>query len=160
MRMSSVHLWTTLAIVVAISAPARAQVTTPTRIEATSNPLAGDSKAATQGAILFRQECVFCHGVAARGGMRGPDLTTGSWNHGGADADLARTITGGVPGTAMPPNNLKADEIWQIVAYLRTLQQPVAGAVGDQSLGEALFFGTARCSSCHIVKGHGGRLGP
>ena len=137
-----------------------AQVATPAVTEQARNPFSGDPKAITQGAVLFRQECVFCHGVAARGGMRGPDLTTGSWNHGGADADLARTITGGVPGTAMPPNNLKADEIWQIVAYLRTLQQPVAAAIGDQSLGEALFFGTARCSSCHIVKGHGGRLGP
>jgi putative heme-binding domain-containing protein len=137
-----------------------AQVATPAVTEQARNPFSGDPKAITQGAVLFRQECVFCHGVAARGGMRGPDLTTGSWNHGGADADLARTITAGVPGTAMPPNNLKADEIWQIVAYLRTLQQPVAAAVGDQSLGEALFFGTARCSSCHIVKGHGGRLGP
>ncbi len=137
-----------------------AQVATPAVTEQARNPFSGDPKAITQGAVLFRQECVFCHGVAARGGMHGPDLTTGSWNHGGADADLARTITGGVPGTAMPPNNLKADEVWQIVAYLRTLQQPVAAAVGDQSLGEALFFGTARCSSCHIVKGHGGRLGP
>jgi len=137
-----------------------AQVATPAVTEQARNPFSGDPKAITLGAVLFRQECVFCHGVAARGGMRGPDLTTGSWSHGGADADLARTITDGVPGTAMPPNNLKADEIWQIVAYLRTLQQPVAAAVGDQSLGEALFFGTARCSSCHIVNGHGVRLGP
>jgi cytochrome c oxidase cbb3-type subunit 3 len=137
-----------------------AQVATPAVTEQARNPFSGDPKAITQGAVLFRQECVFCHGVAARGGMRGPDLTTGSWNHGGADADLVRTITGGVPGTAMPPNSLKADEIWQIVAYLRTLQQPAAAAVGDQSLGEALFFGTARCSSCHIVNGRGGRLGP
>src|SRR5436305_1069537 len=106
MRMSSVHLWTILAVVAAISTPARAQVTTPTRIEATSNPLAGDSKAVTRGAILFRQECVFCHGVSARGGMRGPDLTTGSWSHGGSDAELAATISSGVSGTAMPPNKL------------------------------------------------------
>ena len=137
-----------------------AQVATPAVTEQARNPFSGDPKAITQGAVLFRQECVFCHGVAAGGGMRGPDLTTGSWNHGGADADLARTITGGVPGTAMPPNTLKTDEIWQIVAYLRTLQQPAAAAVGDQSLGESLFFGTARCSSCHIVNGRGGRLGP
>jgi cytochrome c oxidase cbb3-type subunit 3 len=92
--------------------------------------------------------------------MRGPDLTTGSWNHGGSDAELARTITDGVAGTAMPPNNLKTDEIWQIVSYLRTVQQPPAAPVGDQTRGEALFFGTARCSTCHIVNGRGGRLGP
>ena len=72
----------------------------------------------------------------------------------------ARTISAGVPGTAMPANQLTTDEIWQIVAYLRTLEQPVAATNGDQRRGEALFFGAARCSSCHIVNGRGGRLGP
>ena len=137
-----------------------AQVATPTTTAAARKPLAGDPKAVTQGAVLFRQECMFCHGVSARGGVRGPDLTTGSWSHGGADADLARTISAGVPGTAMPPNELTDEEIWQIVAYLRTLEQPVATTAGDQKRGEELFFGTARCGSCHIVKGRGGLLGP
>ena len=162
MRMGNVRMGLALAagLIGGFTFQLSAQVTAPAVTEQARNPFSGDPKAITQGAVLFRQECVFCHGVAAHGGMRGPDLTTGSWNHGGADADLVRTITAGVPGTAMPPNNLKADEIWQIVAYLRTLQQPVAAAVGDRSLGEALFFGTARCSSCHIVNGRGGRLGP
>ncbi len=162
MRMGNIRMRLTLGagLIGGFTLQLWAQVATPANTQEARNPFSGDPKAITQGAVLFRQECVFCHGVAARGGMRGPDLTTGSWNHGGADADLARTITDGVPGTAMPPNRLKADEIWQIVAYLRTLQQPVAAVVGDQSLGEALFFGTARCSSCHIVNGRGGRLGP
>jgi cytochrome c oxidase cbb3-type subunit III len=162
MRMGNVRMGLALAagLIGGFTFQLSAQVTAPAVTEQARNPFSGDPKAITQGAVLFRQECVFCHGVGAHGGMRGPDLTTGSWNHGGADADLQRTITAGVPGTAMPPNNLKADEIWQIVAYLRTLQQPVAAAVGDRSLGEALFFGTARCSSCHIVDGRGGRLGP
>ena len=137
-----------------------AQVPAPAAADRSRNPLAGDPQAITKGAVLFRQECVYCHGVGARGGMRGPDLTTGSWNHGGADADLARTITDGVAGTAMPPNNLKTDEIWQIVSYLRTVQQPPPAPVGDQARGETLFFGTARCSTCHMVNGRGGRLGP
>ena len=124
------------------------------------NPYGNDAQAIAKGAVLFRQECVFCHGVGARGGMRGPDLTTGSWTHGGADADLLQTITGGIAGTAMPPNNLKRDEIWQIVSYLRTVQQPPPPAVGDAARGEAQFFGAARCSTCHIVNGRGGRLGP
>jgi putative heme-binding domain-containing protein len=162
MRMDNIRMRLTVAagLIGGFTLHLWAQTATPAVAEQARNPFSGDPKAVTQGAVLFRQECVFCHGVAARGGMRGPDLTTGSWNHGGADADLARTITAGVPGTAMPPNNLKADEVWQIVAYLRTLQQPAAAAAGDQSLGEALFFGTARCSSCHIVNGRGGRLGP
>ncbi len=137
-----------------------AQIPAPAAADRSRNPLSGDPQAITKGAVLFRQECVYCHGVGARGGMRGPDLTTGSWNHGGSDADLVRTITDGVAGTAMPPNNLKTDEIWQIVSYLRTVQQPPSAPVGDQARGEALFFGTARCSTCHIVNGRGGRLGP
>jgi putative heme-binding domain-containing protein len=135
------------------------QVVAPALPEPARNPFAGDPKAITQGAVLFRQECVFCHGVAARGGMRGPDLTTGTWSHGGSDADLAGTISAGVPGTAMPPNKLTTDELWQIVTYLRSLQ-PVTAAVGDPKRGEGLFFGTTGCASCHMVSGRGGRLGP
>jgi len=144
---------------IAGTAPATAQVPSPAAT-VTRNPLAGDPKAITDGAVLFRQECAFCHGVSAHGGMRGPDLTTGSWTHGGSDADVSATITGGVPGTAMPPNKLTEQEIWQIVAYLRTLQQPPVAAKGDARRGETLFNGALRCGSCHIVNGRGGGLGP
>jgi len=162
MHMRNVRVRATLAVgfVGGLYVSTLGQVATPATADPGRNPFAGDPKAITQGAVLFRQECVFCHGVAARGGMRGPDLTTGSWSHGSSDADLSRTISAGVPGTAMPPNALTADEIWQLVAYLRTLQQPVAAAAGDHTRGEALFFGAARCSTCHIVNGRGGRLGP
>jgi cytochrome c oxidase cbb3-type subunit 3 len=162
MRMRNIRVRVTLAagFVGSLTLQLWGQVSAQTTAQPSRNPLGGDPKAITQGAVLFRQECVFCHGVAARGGMRGPDLTTGSWSHGGSDADLARTISAGVPGTAMPANQLTSDEVWQIVAYLRTLEQPVPATNGDQRRGEALFFGTARCSSCHIVNGRGGRLGP
>ena len=150
------------AIVLALIAgtsPATAQIPSPSAA-VTRNPLAGDPKAMTDGAVLFRQECAFCHGVSARGGMRGPDLTTGSWTHGGSDAEVSATITGGVPGTAMPPNKLTDDEVWRIVTYLRTLEKAPAAVKGDARRGESLFFGATRCSSCHIVNGRGGRLGP
>src|SRR5207244_4470510 len=61
---------------------------------------------------------------------------------------------------AMPANRLIQDEVWEIVAYLRTLQQPAASPGGDARHGETVFFGAARCSTCHIVNGRGGRLGP
>jgi len=160
MRIGTIRMRLTLAagLLGGVTLPLWAQVATfPDQAR---NPLSGDPQAVTHGAVLFRQECMYCHGVAARGGKRAPDLTTGSWTHGGSDVDLARTIAEGVPGTAMPPHRLTSDEIWQIVSYLRTLQQPVTPAVGDQTRGEALFFGAANCSSCHMVKGRGGRLGP
>jgi putative heme-binding domain-containing protein len=162
MRMGNIGVRVTLAagFVGGLTLQLWGQGAAPTTPDQARNPFTGDPKAITEGAVLFRQECMFCHGVAARGGVRGPDLTTGSWSHGGSDAELARTISAGVPGTAMPANRLTADEIWQIVAYLRTLEQPVAATTGDPKRGEALFFGTARCSSCHIVNGRGGLLGP
>ena len=124
------------------------------------NPFAGDADAIRQGAVLFRQGCVYCHGVGAHGGARGPDLTTGSWSHGGSDGELFRTIGNGVPGTAMAAHRLTDDEIWRIVSYLRTQQQAAAPATGDPHRGETLFFEGGRCSRCHIVAGRGGRLGP
>jgi len=162
MRMGTIRMRLTLAagVIGGFTLQLWAQVAAPAVAPQARNPFSGDPAAITAGAVLFRQECVYCHGVGARGGLRGPDLTTGSWNHGGADADLARTITDGVPGTAMAANKLTTDEVWHIVSYLRTLQQPVVPAVGDQARGEALFFGTGRCSTCHMVNGRGGRLGP
>jgi alcohol dehydrogenase (cytochrome c) len=122
---------------------------------------AGDAQAVRQGAVLFRQDCVFCHGVGATGGVRGPDLTAGIWVHGASDAEIARTITNGVPGTAMQGNHYNEEEVRQVIAYLRTLQkQAAAPASGDAARGESIFFGSAHCSTCHIVNGRGGRLGP
>ena len=146
MRACHVTLWVSLAFAAVVSSAVYAQAPTPADV--------------TQGAVLFRQECVFCLGVSARGGMRGPDLTTGSWTHGGSDAEIADTIKGGVPGTAMPPNRLTDEEIARIVAYLRTVQQPATPSSGDARRGETLFFGAQRCASCHIVNGRGGRIGP
>src|SRR5271154_1868859 len=68
------------------------------------NPFAGDPNAARLGESQFRANCAFCHGLGARGGGRGPDLTRARKRHGNADGDLYRTINEGVPGTAMPPN--------------------------------------------------------
>jgi putative heme-binding domain-containing protein len=162
MRIRNIRVRATLAagFVVGFTLQLWGQAGAPAASEPTRNPLSGDPKAITQGAVLFRQECTFCHGVGARGGMRAPDLTTGAWSHGGSDAELARTISGGVPGTAMPPNNLTDNEIWEIIAYLRTLEQPAAATTGDRARGEALFFGAAGCATCHIVNGRGGLLGP
>ena len=147
--------------IVGVTLPLRGQVAPPQGRQSASAPVVADANAVTQGAVLFRQECVFCHGVGGRGGMRGPDLTTGAWSHGGADQDLTATISDGVPGTAMPAHgHLTQEEIGQIVAYLRTLQQPVTPSRGDATRGETLFFGDGRCGSCHLVKGRGGRVGP
>jgi cytochrome c oxidase cbb3-type subunit 3 len=132
------------------------------------NPFAGNPQAAKAGESQFRANCAFCHGLGARGGGRGPDLTRAQKMHGSADADLFRTINQGVPGTAMPPNGatqqgvgMTEEEIWQVITYIRSVEKKAPAAVlGDAARGKALFYGTAVCSTCHMISGKGGRLGP
>jgi cytochrome c oxidase cbb3-type subunit III len=132
------------------------------------NPFSGDAKAAKAGEFEFRINCAFCHGLGARGGGRGPDLTRSHKRHGDADADLFQNISQGIPGTVMPANGTNGqgvgmtdEEIWQIITYLRSIQvQSPAKPVGNAAHGKELFYGDANCSSCHMVEGSGGRLGP
>jgi cytochrome c oxidase cbb3-type subunit 3 len=132
------------------------------------NPFAGDAKAAKLGEFQFRANCAFCHGLGARGGGRGPDLTRAQKRHGNSDADIFRTINEGVPGTAMPPNGatqqgvgMTEEEIWQVISYIRSVQvKAPAQPVGNAAHGKDLFYGTAGCSMCHMVRGKGGRFGP
>jgi cytochrome c oxidase cbb3-type subunit III len=132
------------------------------------NPLANDPNAAKLGEFEFRANCAFCHGLGARGGGRGPDLTRAQKKHGNSNADLFRTISEGVPGTAMPPNGatqqgvgMTEEEIWQVISYIRSVQvKSDPRAEGDAAHGKQLFYGAAACSTCHMVEGKGGRLGP
>ncbi len=132
------------------------------------NPLAKDPNAAKLGEFEFRANCAFCHGLGARGGGRGPDLTRIQKKHGNSDADIFRTINEGVPGTAMPPNGatqqrvgMTEEEIWQVVSYIRSVQVKTSGqATGNAAHGKELFSGSAACASCHMMEGKGGRLGP
>jgi cytochrome c oxidase cbb3-type subunit 3 len=143
----------------ATAIPARAQ---------DKNPLANDSNAAKVGEFEFRLNCAFCHGLGARGGGRGPDLTRARKKHGNADADLFRTINEGVPGTAMPQNGatqqgvgMTEEEIWQVISYIRSVQvKTSATPVGNAAHGKELFTGSAACATCHMIEGKGGRLGP
>jgi putative heme-binding domain-containing protein len=131
------------------------------RAQDLKNPLAGDPKEIQEGAFLFRGNCALCHGLNARGGSRGPDLTRGVWNHGGTDAEIFHTIVTGIPGTLMPANDLTDLEAWEVVAYLRSLGRTAPKQVsGDRQAGEKLFQGDGNCWLCHMVNGKGGRVGP
>jgi putative heme-binding domain-containing protein len=152
----------------AIFAMLFARFTVPNLLGQDQNPLANDPQASKLGEFQFRSNCAFCHGLGARGGGRGPDLTRAQKRHGSSDADLFRTINEGVPGTAMPPNGatqqgvgMTDTEIWQVIAYIRSVQvKAPAQPLGDAAHGKQLFFGTAACSTCHMIAGKGGRLGP
>jgi putative heme-binding domain-containing protein len=132
--------------------------------EPATNPFHGNAQAIEQGEQLFRLSCASCHGLNAKG-FRGPDLTTGQWTHGGSDAQLFRVIMRGIAGTDMPAaqnSDATDDQVWALVAYLRTLSGPASNEDnrGDAQNGEKLFWGKAGCGQCHMVRGRGGRLGP
>ena len=132
------------------------------------NPYAGDAKMAKLGEFEFRANCAFCHGLGARGGGRGPDLTRTPKKHGDGDAEIFNTINNGVPGTAMPPNGatqqgvgMTEEEVWQVVTYIRSVEKKSdAKSLGNADHGKQLFYGAAACGTCHMVNGKGGRLGP
>jgi cytochrome c oxidase cbb3-type subunit 3 len=132
------------------------------------NPYAGDAKVAKLGEYQFRSNCAFCHGLGARGGGRGPDLTRANKRHGTTDAEIFHNIHDGIPGTAMPAATnggigvgMSDEEIWQVVAYIRSVEKKISAAeTGDPAHGKELFYSAAACGTCHMVNGKGGRLGP
>lgn len=113
-----------------------------------------------QGAMLFDSNCGSCHGSDGRGGEHAPDIATASDVQRLADSDLIAIARDGVPG--MPAFDwLGQEKLTSIIRYLRTLQgrQIDIKLPGNPKNGEALFFGRARCSECHMVNGKGGFIG-
>jgi putative heme-binding domain-containing protein len=129
-------------------------------VEGLSNPF-NTPEDAEAGGRIFRSHCAVCHGPEGSGG-KAADLTTGRFRHGSADSDLYKTISEGIPGTEMPGIFFNGKQMWQIVAYVRSLSQGRAAeqAKGDAAAGKNLFFGKGACSNCHRVNGEGSRTGP
>jgi cytochrome c oxidase cbb3-type subunit 3 len=125
------------------------------------NPFEGQPDAAQAGGKVFATSCSGCHGANGEGG-RGPNLVEGRRIRRLPDSGLFNSIRSGVPGTDMPPTNLPDDQIWRLVAFVRNLSAPAyeSKLPGDADAGAAIFFGKGGCSGCHMVRGHGGFLGP
>jgi cytochrome c oxidase cbb3-type subunit 2 len=100
------------------------------------NPLAGDPKAITAGKKIFADNCAACHGKNAKGDI-GPDLTDKAFLYVEGDVpddDYFEIINNGTtPGMieegrtakgGMIPfkDTLSKDEIWSVIAYIRSIQ--------------------------------------
>lgn len=135
-----------LALLVVATALGNAQVSGPEEVAA--------------GGRLYSSICAECHGAKGDGG-RGPRLDTGVFYHGSSDQALFDNIQRGIPGTEMPGIYHEGKQIWQLVAFVRTLSRVPAAvkSEGDAARGEALYR-KAGCAACHFVNGEGGRLGP
>jgi cytochrome c(L) len=90
------------------------------------NPYTGNAEAIQQGRVLYLQTgCSGCHGPGGGGGM-GPALLDDEWKFGSDDLTLFKLIKGEIPQQTMPAafgSVLKDDEIWKIIAFIRSLYQ-------------------------------------
>lgn len=86
------------------------------------NPYAGNAWAIAQGQRLFDWfNCSGCHGGYG-GGAIGPALNDKVWVYGGEPAQIFDSIARGRP-NGMPAwgARIPRDQIWQLVAYVRSL---------------------------------------
>ncbi|MDX1980206.1 MAG: c-type cytochrome [Bryobacteraceae bacterium] len=135
-----------------------------------TNPFQSEKDVA-EGRRLYSFYCVFCHGMDGASG-RGARLATTFRRHGSSDQDQFRVILNGVSGTEMSGHWLEEDDIWKILAFVRTLERSATASAegcdpagGDAVRGRALFFGKGGCLKCHSATIDGrpqgsGRLGP
>lgn len=159
-------------------------------LDVPARPVA-DSAAVAAGRIVYQRHCWYCHGeegdgagpVAATLWPRPRDFTIASFKlrttgsgELPTDEDLYRSITLGLPGTAMPAwgSILDPVERWQVIAYLKTFagglfedpafdpyavtvdaSAPAGAGDGDDvaALGRDVYE-RSDCWECH---GHAGR---
>ena len=145
----------------------------------------GQSPDLAAGERLFRDHCAVCHGDAGDGrGMaahhfKSPprDLTKGRFKFRSTasgqiptDADLARTITQGVPSTGMVPQNHLSDaEVQAVIAFIKSLSPRFASGPAPRVLAiprpppatpEAVARGgkayvKGECAECHGKEARG-----
>ncbi len=112
------------------------------------------------GERIYRIQCAYCHGAHGEGG-RGATLARPRLLHAPDDDAMFQAVARGIPDSEMPGHWFTAREIWQVVAFVRTLGRRTPQRVnGDPASGGRLYAGKGRCAHCHTVGGRGGAIGP
>lgn len=113
------------------------------------------------GARVFEANCTACHGPEGDA-VQGVDFARGKFKRASTGEDLVRIIGSGIPGTAMPPFEFRAQEMASLLNYLSSLRESAVhpAVAGDAARGQALFKGKGGCLACHRVDGKGSHLGP
>lgn len=95
----------------------------PAKARSWANPYEAQPDAIQAGAKLFRQHCAECHGEDARGIGRAVDLHSAGVQK-ATSGELAWFLGTGNLAAGMPSwSGLPEQRRWQIVAYLKTLDQ-------------------------------------
>ena len=109
------------------------QTRIPAKARNRPNPLASDPGAVRAGAKLFEQHCAQCHGSTAEG-KKGPNLRS----HHIAQAtpgEIEWLLTNGILEHGMPSwSRLPEPQRWQLVSYLKSLQQGHPEGIGETEL--------------------------
>src|SRR5271170_6657106 len=87
-----------------------------------TNPLGSGKKVISQGTELYNRSCTGCHGVNGAAGERGPALAGERDYVRDSAAEIFAAVKDGITGTGMPPSGLPPNDIWKIVAYIRSLR--------------------------------------
>lgn len=128
-----------------------------------------------KGNVTYFKRCSFCHGLTGAGDgpaadqmiPRPRDFTMGlykfrSTETGGlpTDEDLFRTISRGIPGTAMQPfdsdrikNGLTEEERWQVIYYIQTFSESFADPDMDPYKQVMKVSAEVKTSAESIAKG-------
>jgi len=139
-----------------------------------------------QGKAVYQHYCLPCHGLGGAGdgpvantlNPRPRDFTQAhfklrstGFDQLPTNADLYRTISRGIPGTAMPAwkHRLSEQERWAVLYYIKTFSakfkdaHPQTVSIGAEpsnsaesiARGKALFHDKGQCLNCHGDHGRG-----
>jgi putative heme-binding domain-containing protein len=113
-----------------------------------------------KGRQLFLGMCSRCHG-AEGGGGEGPNLNRPVLTRAVDDRALRTIIADGIPDRGMPRiRRMTEAELDSLAGYVRSLGRTAEVAhSGVAEKGKAVYQKLG-CSSCHVVAGEGGTLGP
>ena len=120
-------------------------------------------KTAGPGERTFNSTCAGCHGLDGHGGDKGPNIADNARVRHLSDTQVSSIISNGIAGSGMPAfRNLNTRQIGLLVGYLRVLEGKVDARTdpGDAKRGKEIFVGKGECSTCHMISGEGGFLGP
>jgi len=130
---------------------------------------APDLQSVQRGKPLYVASCGSCHAGNVTGTPKGPNLIRSAVVRDDKDGSAtAAVIRSGIPAKGMPPIDMRADQISDIVSFLRQAVQAhdltSAGPLpadypaqdlltGNAQAGKAFFDGAGGCSSCHLTTG-------